>query len=120
MSAIEQHKQGGWEWLTNTAVPRQVSEEFEKQFRLENNGTIGKYLFFSDSKQDLLDLADKLLVKYKLYNAKVPAEDQTEGDFVLCLYDYKNRIASELKQYETSSIRYRYWKSDKKTITGES
>jgi hypothetical protein len=80
---------------------------------------LGKYLFFSDNKKELITLAKKLLIQYKLYTAKVPSSNianKSNGfGFVMCLYDTSDSLKYDLKQFETITISYRYFKSDEDT-----
>jgi hypothetical protein len=82
----------------------------------------GKYLFFSDNKQELIDLAKNLLSELDLIKGKVPQRNNTRTSkgfaFVLCVYDSKNRYSNFLKTLETKTISYRYWKSDEATRNG--
>ena len=94
--------------------------------REKSDSKIGKYLFFSDEKKLLIDLAKKILEKYDLFTAKVPITNTPKaGDkgfgFVLCVYDTSPKLKDELKQYgdEGMTIHYRYWKSDKATLEGK-
>lgn len=108
----------GWIRLNNNNAIEIKDKSLETQYT-----TKGKYMFFSDDKQDLINLAKVILPKYNLYQAKTPESNvpnKTNGfGFVLCVYDFKNRYASELKEFETSSITYRYWKSDNSTRKGK-
>lgn len=80
---------------------------------------LGKYLFFSDNKNELIKLANELLVKYNLYTAKVPSSNipnKSKGfGFVLCLYDKDDLLKQELKRFESETISYRFFKSDNDT-----
>ena len=113
---------GNWLYLINNEA-----EENYKEINIElnrpNHGTIGKYLFFSDNKDELLTLGKELLVKYNLYNAKVPMSDTPNKSvgfgFVLCVYDSEPRFKTEFRQYgDNKRINYRYWKSDSDTLSG--
>lgn len=97
----------GWIWIKN------INSN-------ENRDKItGKYLFFSDDKEELIGLAKNILTKYNLLIAKTPKTDipnRSKGfGFVLCIYDVKNRYSNELKSFASKSISYRYWKSDQAT-----
>lgn len=96
----------------------------ENEKSTQNKSEIkGKYMFFADDKQQLIDLAKKLLEKYDLIRAKTPignTPNKNKGfGFVLCVYDTINRYCDELKEYETSDISFRYWKSDSDTRRGK-
>ena len=75
----------------------------------------GKYLFFSKDKSALIDLAKKLLLKYKLHSAKTRGDEQTA--FVLCIYDKSPRYLKEMVgEYDPLVITYCDWKSEKETM----
>jgi hypothetical protein len=58
------------------------------------------------------------------YSAKIPLEGNNLGeDYVLCLY-YKNDskkkfLAEKYRKLEKEGIKYRYWKSDEATLSGD-
>jgi predicted kinase len=97
----------GWIWIKN-------SNSTEKRDQIK-----GKYLFFSDNKEELIELGKQILNKYGLLVAKTPISEVANKNkgfgFVLCVYDIINRYSNELKTLETNSISYRYWKSDDDT-----
>lgn len=101
----------GWYWIKNNN-----SDQIRSDIK-------GKYLFFADSKEILVKLATNVLEKYNLLIAKVPSSDipnTSKGfGFVLCIYDTSNRYCSKLKNLETSTISFRYWKSDNATRAGK-
>ena len=101
----------GWFWIKNDKSNQ------------NRNEIKGKYLFFSDDKEQLVELAQDLLKKYDLLIAKTPSSDTPNNSkgfgFVLCVYDTINRYCNELKGFETSDISFRYWKSDNKTRAGK-
>lgn len=80
----------------------------------DESKTTGKYQFFSENRKELIDLAIQILTRYNLRTAKVPNDGYKIGkDWVLIIYDGSPRF--DLKEYETETIKYRYWKSDKGT-----
>lgn len=99
---------GYWIWLLSREKP--------------TYGITGKYLFFSDDKNKLIEIAVNEIENHGFHHAKVNdklLEGQTE--YVLCLYyeddSRKNELAERNKQeYE---VKYRYWKSDFDTLTGK-
>lgn len=101
----------GWAWIENNTLQQ------------DSNSITGKYLFFSDSKDLLIDLAKKVLDEYDLLKAKVPSSDIPNNSkgfgFVLCIYDTNNKYCDELKKLETNDISFRYWKSDNTTRAGK-
>jgi hypothetical protein len=82
----------------------------------------GKYLFFSENKDKLLDIGIKEIENHEFHHAKVNnslLEGQT--DYVLCLYykddSRKDELADRNKQ--EYGVKYRYWKSDLDTLKGK-
>ena len=81
----------------------------------------GKYLFFSDAKNKLLEIATNEIENHGFHHAKVN-ENLLEGqtEHVLCLYykddSRKNEIAERNEQ--EYRVKYRYWKSDSDTLKG--
>ena len=121
---IKEVNRDGWLWLLNYSATENLKEIQAEQKK--TNSEVGKYLFFSDEKKLLIDLAKNILEKYDLFNAKVPSYDtprQSEKGgfgFVLCVYDTSPKLKHELKQYgNNKTIHYRYWKSDKATLEGK-
>ena len=85
-------------------------------------GITGKYLFFSEDKGKLLEIATKEIEKHGFHHAKVNnslLDGQT--DYVLCLYfendSRKNELADRNKR--EYGVKYRYWKSDLDTRKGK-
>ena len=101
----------GWVWVKNN------------QSDQNRNEIKGKYLFFSDDKEKLIELSKFILKKYNLLVAKTPSSDIANDSkgfgFVLCVYDTINRYCKELKNLETNDISFRYWKSDDATRAGK-
>lgn len=82
----------------------------------------GKYLFFSENKEKLLEIATNEIENHGFQMAKVNdnlLEGQTE--YVLCLYygddSRKHELADRNKQ--KYGVKYRYWKSDADTLNGK-
>ena len=100
----------GWIWLFNKKIKNPKSKVIT-----------GKYLFFSNDKEKLIKLAKIILIKFNLYEAKVPQSDKPIGtDFVLCVYDKEPRFKDQMKMYaDEINIKYRWWKSDEDTIKGK-
>ncbi len=108
-----------WKWIVNHDCSKDklslMKEEIEKEF----HGTIGKYLFFSENRDELVELAEKLLTTYNLARAKTAIElNPGYTEYVLCVYDDRPNLVQEMKQYVTETIKYRYWKSDEATMKG--
>ncbi len=101
----------GWFWVKNNNSDQ------------DKNEITGKYLFFSDNKNELIELAEMVLEKYQLLIAKTPSSNTPNNSigfgFVLCIYDSKNRYCNDLKKLETDTISFRYWKSDNATRAGK-
>jgi hypothetical protein len=85
-------------------------------------GITGKYLFFCDDKNKLIEIAINEMKNHGFHHAKVNdklLEGQTE--YVLCLYyeddSRKHELAERNKQ--EYGVKYRYWKSDSDTLKGK-
>jgi hypothetical protein len=85
-------------------------------------GITGKYLFFCDDKNKLIEIAVNEIEKHGFHYAKVNdklLKGQTEH--VLCLYyeddSRKHELAERNKQ--EYGVEYRYWKSDSDTLKGK-
>jgi hypothetical protein len=82
----------------------------------------GKYLFFSENKDKLLEIAINEIENHEFHCAKVN-NSLLEGqiDYVLCLYykddSRKNELADRNKQ--EYGVKYRYWKNDSDTLKGK-
>jgi len=82
----------------------------------------GKYLFFSEDQDKLIEIATNEIENHGFHSAKVNMrllKGQTE--YVLCLY-YKD----DCRKYELAErnkqeygVKYRYWKSDMATLQGQ-
>ena len=122
MARIIQEIQGSWLFLINQDAVRNKAE-VDEQMALENHGSLGKYIFFSDSQSSLIQLALTILEDYDLYHAKISISanhDKPGYDFVCCVYDASPRFLDELEKFgDEYYIRYRRWKSDAATLAGE-
>lgn len=83
----------------------------------------GKYLFFSTDRQRLIEIATKEILNHHFPKAKVNTQLLGKNtEYVLCLYykddSRKNELADRCNQ-EYSEVKYRYWKSDEKTLSGQ-
>ncbi len=107
---METSNSRGWYWIKNNSSDQ------------DRNNIKGKYLFFADNKEQLIELAKTILDKYNLLIAKTPSSNTPNNSkgfgFVLCVYDTENRYCNEFKKMETNSISFRYWKSDDATRAG--
>lgn len=85
-------------------------------------GITGKYLFFNEDKNKLLEIATNEIENHGFHLAKVN-ENLLKGqtDYVLCLYykdDSRKDEIAERNQQEYG-VKYRYWKSDSDTLKGK-
>jgi hypothetical protein len=109
-----------WIYLVNPDAGEnreRILQELDK----ENNGTIGKYIFFSDDKWKLVDLGKKILASFNLYIAKLPASSTPRPilgkGFVLCIYDYSPKYVKEISNHEVDEeITFDSWKTDADTL----
>lgn len=99
---------GYWIWLLSEEKP--------------DYSITGKYLFFFEDKDKLIEMATNEIENHGFHKAKVNMkllEGQTEH--VLCLYykddSRKHELAERNKQ--EYGVKYRYWKSDEATLKGQ-
>lgn len=123
MEDIKEIKKKDWLYLENPSA-KENKKDIQMELIKPNHGTIGKYLFFSDDKKLLIKIAKEILLKYNLYNAKVPSTDEPNPSsgfgFILCIYDSLPRFKHELRQFsDEKNVKYRYWKSDSDTLDGK-
>jgi hypothetical protein len=92
---------GYWTWLSREEEPDYV--------------ITGKYLFFSEDRDKLFEIAKNEILNHHFHQAKIN-ENLPEGlsEHVLCLY-YKN----DCRKYELAkrnelkyNVKFRYWKSE--------
>lgn len=100
---------GYWYWISS---PKDFSYKIT-----------GKYLFFSPNKRRLIEIATREILQHKFHKAKVNSKligNTTE--YVLCLYyeddSRKYELADRVKR-DYSDVKYRYWKSDQPTLSGQ-
>jgi hypothetical protein len=105
---VKKYFDGYWIWLSSEEEPKER--------------IIGKYLFFSEDKDKLIEIANNEIKNHGFHKAKVN-ENLLEGqtEHVLCLYyaddSRKQELAERNKQ--EYKVKYRYWKSDKATLKGQ-
>lgn len=81
-----------------------------------------KYLFYSESKEELEKIAVDELETGGFFHAKINTDKHKKGkEYVLCLYYADDSRKYELaKKYgKETKIKYRYWKSDEDTLRGK-
>ena len=82
----------------------------------------GKYLFFSEDRARLVEIAIEELEGNGFREAKINDEGENIGpEYVLCLYYKDDGRKHELarKYAKMSGVKYRYWKSDSDTREGK-
>lgn len=105
---MKEHFNGYWIWLLSEKRP-----DYE---------ILGKYLFFYEDKDKLIEIARNEITNHGFHEAKVNErllEGQTEH--VLCLYykdDSRKHELAERNRREYG-VKYRYWKSDEATLKGQ-
>lgn len=96
-----------WTWLQLWDPPkkRQIS---------------GKYLFFSQSRELLIQIAKSEIRSHGFSDAKV-SKNPPGHDDVLCLYwaDDSRKVELAQRHGGSQNLRYRYWKSDADTEAGK-
>jgi hypothetical protein len=78
----------------------------------------GKYLFFSEFKEELEKIAINELERGEFLHAKINTDVYKAGkDYVLCLYYSDDSKKTELatKYKNNKKVAYRFWKSDNST-----
>ena len=86
--------------------------------KIQRKPITGKYLFFSEDQQKLVDLAESEVANHGFFRAKISTTGNP--DFVLCLYWMDDSRKNELAQrHSGTGVKYRYWKSDAATRRGE-
>lgn len=110
--------------------PKKVSKNV---FKIDNGGwhyyirvsdttpeITGKYLFFSENKEELERIAVEELEDNGFFHAKIVTDKHKKGkDYVLCLYYKDDSRKYELaEKYKNTKVKYRYWKSDEDTLKG--
>ena len=121
MVRIIQEIRDSWLFLINHDAVRNKAD-VDEQLLFEDHGTLGKYIFFSDSQSSLIQLALGILEDYDLHQAKISitANEKKGYNFVCCVYDVEPRFLEEFEKFgDEYSIRYRKWKSDAATLAGE-
>lgn len=99
---------GHWIWVLSSTPPSYIN--------------LGKYLFFSEDRERLIEIAQNEIKNHDFHCAKVNSQLLgSNTDYVLCLYyrsdERKYELASRHKQLY-SDVKYRYWKSDEDTLKG--
>jgi len=82
----------------------------------------GKYLFFSESEEELERIALEELENGGFFYAKINTDEHKKGnEYVLCLYysDDSRKFEMADKYKCNKKIKYRYWKSDEDTRKGK-
>lgn len=83
----------------------------------------GKYLFFSESKEKLFEIAKNEILEHDFHIAKVNNNLLgSNTEYVLCLYYHDDSRKFELAEryrYKYYDVKYRYWKSDEDTLKGK-
>lgn len=83
---------------------------------------VGKYLFFSENKDRLIEIARNEILNHGFHRAKVNAQMLGNNrEHVLCLYYRDDSRKDELAERAKSEyqVKFRYWKSDADTRDGK-
>ena len=88
-----------------------------------NYAITGKYLFFSENKERLFEIAKNEILEHNFHVAKVNSSLLgSNSEYVLCVYyhdDSRKYELAERYREKDSEIKYRYWKSDEDTLKGK-
>lgn len=82
----------------------------------------GKYLFFSEDKTTLIELAKNEIANHSFHQAKVNEFTiDRNKEHVLCLYYKDDSRSDELatRNEQEYKVKFRYWKSDEDTRKGK-
>ncbi len=83
----------------------------------------GKYLFFSENKERLIEIAKNEILEHDFHVAKINNSLLgSKTDHVLCLYysdDSRKFELAERHREKHLDLHYRYWKSDEDTRKGK-
>ena len=81
----------------------------------------GKYLFFSENRELLKQIAIDEIKNNNFHSAKINLEGRNIGEYVLCLYykDDSRKYELASKYRDRPNLKYRYWKSDEDTLKGK-
>ena len=83
----------------------------------------GKYLFFSEDQDRLIEIAKNEISNHGFHKTKVNSRLLGKStEYVLCLYykdDSRKYELAERQKIEYADVTYRYWKSDEATLRGE-
>ena len=133
-------KDGEWLIITNNSYNKYRQMLFEEQFVQPGYGTTGKYLVFCDEYEMLFDLAQMILIKFQLYQAKISIEKSVKSEkgfgYALCVFDFGPHLKVEISHFITDEalstaywdkkhpgekypFNYRWWKSNQSTSEGE-
>ena len=101
-------KLDGWIYITDIKNRKEIAKDIT-----------GKYLFFHQDQQALIDIAKEEIENNGFKIAKVSLF--SDGEHVLCLYWQNDQRKHELKdKYRNrEDVKYRYWKSDEDTRCGK-
>lgn len=110
---------GRFEHFFNENVSPYHKSIFISEYNKQYNGTIGKYMFSSDNRDELVNLAKETIAINDLYTSKVSIDKGIHPNYLLCVYDYEERVTSDMSKKSTDSIEFGGWKSDEDTITGK-
>jgi len=87
-----------------------------------DDGITGKYLFFSENREKLIEIAINEIKNHGFQLAKVnSALLGNQSEYVLCLFYKNNSRKNELadRNKQEYNIKYRYWKNDSDTLNGK-
>ena len=83
---------------------------------------MGKYLFFDEDKNKLIEIAKNEIENHNFHQAKVNEIKQDgQTEHVLCLYykDDSRKYELAKRNEQEYKAKYRYWKSDEDTRKGQ-
>lgn len=105
-------------------IVRVDDEYWHYYYRVSKTETkiTGKYLFFSEDKDELERIAINELESGGFFHAKINTDEHKKGkEYVLCLYfaDDTRKLELANKYKNNPNVKYRYWKGDEDTLRGK-
>jgi hypothetical protein len=101
------------------------NENIKALFKQDDPGSLGKYLIFSDNKEDLIKLGEIVCLHFDLSEYWISNEDKDSGIFsyVCKIYDTSDRFSRVIptiinKHKFAYNVEYRYWKLERASRNG--
>lgn len=105
---IKKYETPAWTWIKN------------KKSAVKQTEITGKYLFFSNDRQLLLDICPHIILEHDLPKAKVSVIPNNNGHllFVACFYDSGSKLSQKMNDFASLGVVYKGYKSNEDTEKG--